>query len=128
MKHGTHCKFCHIPITIEVSDDYIGDPLKIIGFAACNQCAQLRQDRRDLEESLQKLCLVFHRSNQATKEQTLETVRAGLSTMTRKYSKVVADWCKIPLHFEPEVVDKLLAQPDHVLIILKSLWPHEVKS
>ncbi len=48
MKHGTHCKFCKLPIVVVVDDAYagLGDPLHLLGLAACNFCSDIRVERR----------------------------------------------------------------------------------
>lgn len=113
-----------MPITVEIADNYPGDAQKILGFAACDRCAGLRQERRELEESLLKLCMVFHRSSQIAKDQIRETVRASLSSLTKKYTYMVGQWLKTTPQWDESIVDRLMEKPDTVGQVINSLWPH----
>ncbi|MGC1452938.1 MAG: hypothetical protein WA830_23150 [Candidatus Sulfotelmatobacter sp.] len=125
MKHATHCKFCHKPITVSIDDDYaaLGDPLKLLPLAACNRCADLRVLRRTLEKKVAILCgrLIF--SSGKLDASALSKAKTGLAHWTREYARMIARWHSLEgLCWDEAIVEQLMEKPDTWGDALGRLW------
>jgi hypothetical protein len=93
MNHATTCKFCQKPLVIKIDDGYaeMGDPLKLLQYAACNACADLRVDIRRLEEAIGKAANFV---SLLTSKQKIEVpgdkLKQALEKFTRKYAEKIA--------------------------------------
>lgn len=61
MKVSLNCKFCKLPITVEIDDEYAQthDRFKLLSYAACNHCADVRETRRSLTERIKRAAFAF---------------------------------------------------------------------
>lgn len=125
MKHATNCKFCKKPITIEIDDEYskLGDPLKIIGLAACNRCADLRVEKRNLEAKIRFTCMMRAASLKKPSETQDQKARGVLESLTKKYANMIARWHhKDGMAWDEECVNLLMEKPAQWGIIIGELW------
>jgi hypothetical protein len=125
MKHATNCKFCQLPITVEVDDEYaaLGDPYKLLPFAACNRCADLRVTRGVLEERVKHACLgLFQKKGKVSKE-AMDRTRQMLVKLTQGYATMIARWHhKEGMAWDEECVNLLMDRPQFWNKILAELW------
>lgn len=124
MKHATNCKFCQRPITVEIDDTYagLGDPFKILSFATCNRCSDLRVERRRLEYHLRRVCSGLEILKSA-KVVIPDKARANLVAITRQYAEMVSRWNNMKgMLWEEAIVDALLQDPHHWGDIIGRLW------
>lgn len=121
MKHALTCQFCKAPITVTISDDYSnqGDPFKLLPFAACNHCADLRVTRRKVEDSIGRVCGHLL----AMKRPDREPMRDALERLTKAYSRMIADWVKATAPaWDAAGVDLMLDRPDAWPNVLQQYW------
>ena len=124
MKHATNCKFCQIPITLEIEDSYaaLGDPMKLIPFAACNRCADLRVRRRIIESEIKRSVAPLIIAPIATAEQN-STARERLIPLTKKYATLIADWVGSKTsQWETSIPESIIENPEQWTNILSRLW------
>jgi hypothetical protein len=121
MKHSTTCKFCHLPITIEVDDSYTRDPYKIIPLACCDFCSDIRVERRGLEYGIAKVANLVLVSPKASKE--AETARAALIRLTQKYAQMIARWHRMNgMAWDEEGVNLIMDKPRAWPDVLQVYW------
>ena len=107
----TTCKFCHQPITTQISEDYVGDPHKILPLSACNRCADMRVEKRQIESRIKFTCMMrafgpkFHADGQESKTHTT------LTTHARAYCELLARWHNLDEMWDPEIVRNLMDTP-----------------
>jgi len=125
MKYATTCKFCKKPISIETNDSYdgISDPLKLRPLAACNSCADLRVERRELSSKLANLCFVIQSATDKERANKTDRWRQMLTTLSRQYAEMVRKWQKAPyLSWDEECVSLILENPEQWPDIIARLW------
>lgn len=123
MKHPTTCKFCKAPVVLEIDADYdaLGDPHKLIPFAACNRCADMRVKRRWLESAICESATMILQA----KERNAVADRQWpiLETLTKKYTAMIAEWVGSNLPWwEQCIVDLIVDKPQHWHSALKQCW------
>lgn len=124
MKHATKCKFCQKQIVLTIDDAYseLGDPLKLLGFASCNLCADLRVKLRTAKESIIKTCQTLlslvqldneNRIVRTTRyEELCAKYRKALEITTRVYAKTLAEILGNQTYlWDNAFVDMLLEKP-----------------
>jgi hypothetical protein len=122
--HPTKCKFCHLPITLEIDSGYaeLGDPLKLLQFACCNRCADLRTDKRRLTAALVSLAneiALIKRSD----DLALTVARERLVRVTQAYCGLVADWHNHPFtKWDEQLVTAIMENPKGLGPIIGRLW------
>ena len=124
MKHATHCKFCQKPITLTIDDSYaeLGDPLKLIGLAACNDCADVRVERRKLEAKIWLACEVVIRAGKMEGEERARHSEK-LTKLTQDYAKMIARWHKKEgMVWDEALVDTIMEHPNQWGEFLSKLW------
>lgn len=124
MRHATTCKFCKNPITVTIDDDYaeLGDPLKLLGLAACNTCADLRVERRGLERKIAFACNQVLRAGKMDDDERAEHAK-GLSELLQEYAKMIARWHgKEGSCWDEAIVDAILSNPIKWGEVLGRLW------
>lgn len=123
--HQTTCKFCKKPIEIWVDAIYdtIGDPLKLLPLAACDRCADLRERRRKLEEMIKRTCERMTMKKGEELDKFKSAARITLTTLTKSYSRLAADWCRsnMPL-WDEECVNAIMDSPKRWNMALEILW------
>jgi hypothetical protein len=124
MNHATNCKFCKRPITVEIDDSYagLGDPYKILPLAACNRCADLRVERRRLEERVQRVCnnLIFSAGSSSALKTSTRTI---LTKLTKSYASLIARWHEMDgMSWDEEVVNQIMDHPENWGEVLGRLW------
>lgn len=118
MNHAATCKICHKPLVIQVADDYVGDPLKILPMATCNRCYDLRERRIRLEEALFKTCYGLV-ANPKAKDSVRGAIHATLVELTKKYSQWFGEANNLSGHlWEEQFVDMLMAKPNETSRVL----------
>ena len=124
MNHATTCKFCHKPITLQIDDAYaeLGDPYKLLSLAACNECADVRELRRLLEERIRKVAMMVAAMDRPKQEEK-DLMRKNLLVLCEKYSRMIARWHRMEgMAFDAAVVDDILTRPDQWPVALRGLW------
>lgn len=123
-RHATHCKFCKIPITLEIADDYdvLADPRKLIPLASCNHCADLRVERRNIEGSLGSQCAAIGLIKSARKELP-RNARINIDILTKQYARLIARWNRLEgMAWEEGIVDAILDDPHHWGDVAGRMW------
>lgn len=123
MKHLHHCKFCRCEVILEIDDSYnIADPLKLFAFAACNRCADVREERGLIEHKILKVCLGFAQLGKAGQSER-DAVRATLVRLTHSYAKMVAKWHNLSGElWDEQFVDMLMEKPKEFGKVLSQYW------
>ena len=125
MIHATTCKFCHLPISVQVDDTYAetGDPFKIIKLAACNWCADVRVSRRKLEAHLARVCRNWQLLGADPKPEQREKFGDILTRLTQAYARMVSKWHrKEGCIWDEACVQLLLDKPERWGEIVGQLW------
>jgi hypothetical protein len=135
MKFATQCQFCQKPITLIFDDEYIemiqdvetiqlrvdGKDITLIDLAACNHCADVRVDRRNIEDRIEGVCVNFARSKQTPERRN--ATKNALTALTKAYAAMIARWhCKQGMAWDAECVELLLDKPEHFPKIISVLW------
>jgi len=132
--HGTNCKICHRPITVSVADGYdvVGDTLRLLPMATCDACYDYMAEWRKLRDAIHRLAtmLISARascgpSRLAVAEKECET---ALTTLTRKYSELVARRLRREAIWDAEFVRLIMDRPDMTHKILSDygrLYEHQ---
>jgi len=94
MNHATTCKFCHTPLVLSICDDYSTefDPFKLLPFAACNRCADLRTRKRTLEDAIAHICAQLAQFRGPAPSSVANVNREALTRVTKKYTAMIAEW------------------------------------
>jgi hypothetical protein len=124
MKYGTTCKFCLNPITIDIDDDYaaLGDPYKLLPMACCNRCADIRVERRQLEDKIKFVCKMRELDPKLA-VQRREKDRATLERLLKKYSNLIARWhFKEGMCWDDAVLETIMETPKQWFDVLGKLW------
>ncbi len=125
MKHSTACKFCNKTLLIEIDDSYSieHDPLKILCYAACNRCADLRVRRRKLEDSIESVAMTIVQAPARAIESASNKARPMLTKLTQSYARMVAEWVRSgQMAWDEEVVNMIIEKPHKWSTILQQLW------
>lgn len=125
MKHATTCKFCHMPITVEINDSYDPelDPRNLLPLAACNWCADVRVSRRGIEAALSRVCRNFQMLGSTPTSEQRTKAADTLTNLTQAYARMIARWhhhegCA----WDQECVNLLMDRPDKWTEIISVLW------
>lgn len=124
MRHGTQCKFCKKPITLEIDDSYseISSPVKLLPLAACNRCADLRVERRAIESKVKFICLMRHNNPKAA-ESRKEHHRQALEKLLKGYANLIARWHYLEgMSWDDECLNVIMEKPSHWATIMAELW------
>lgn len=124
MMHGTTCKFCNQPITVEIDDGYaaMGDPFKLLKLAACNRCADLREEKRMLEAKFKRACSLLSAVPVGDPKRR-ETMRNVLEVLTKKYAEMIARWNGMDGSlWEEAILNTLMERPDRWASIIGKMW------
>ena len=117
-----HCKFCGKPGTVEYDEPPPGmfNVEKYKQYIACDSCADYERSRRDLAELICRLATVLIQCRQSlvTDEAKEKGVRERLIVATKRFAKVVCDFCHRPFSWEPDIVDSIMQQPANAGTIL----------
>lgn len=125
MKHATHCKFCKIPITVEIDDGYEkhGDPYKLLPMACCNECADVRVLRRSITRKIQFTCRILQMAGTNATDEMISKSRKALTSLTQAYAKMISRWNKTEgMAWDEEIVNQLIEQPDQWGVIITQMW------
>lgn len=125
MIENLKCRFCGKPISVEVDDSYKahGDVFKLMKMAACNPCHDLRADKRTLEFRITALCNHLVRCEGRNRENQVNSNRALMIDLTRKYSQVVARWYQAKQAlWEETFPEDLLSHPEDIRAIVGNYW------
>lgn len=89
MNHAANCKFCQRNLVLDIDPEYVelGDPFKLLKYATCNTCADLRVRKRKLEDTIGNCC---NRISQKSKKDSGSDLMEVLDKATRKYAEVIA--------------------------------------
>lgn len=124
MKHSTHCKFCKMPITVEIDDDYaaLGDPYKLVEKASCNACADVRVLRRVLEDRISRLATVYV-SMLKPSEAFKASTRKSMTKLLESYARMIARHHRCDgMAFDEECVNVVMEHPSKWAEVLTGLW------
>jgi hypothetical protein len=125
MKVNATCKFCHKPLVLTVSDEYhhAGDPYKLIRLAACNSCADNREQQRTVTENIGLVCALVSQSKNS--KNVKEASREALTRLIQKYLDLIERRTRIRVPFDDAIVESLISGPRCVYDVLSRLWPNE---
>ncbi len=125
MKHSTACKFCKKALLIEIDDDYsnLGDFLKILPFAACNRCADLRIRRRNIEDAIKRAVIPVIVAGHKCTPESRSKMKSALIVLTKKYTAMIADWMgSTSPWWEMDIVDSIADNPSNWTAFLGQCW------
>jgi hypothetical protein len=125
MNHATHCKFCHKPITIEISDEYEvnNDPLKILPLASCNRCADIRVERRRLEDKVRVTAMTLAMAGKHRTAEVAAKTRTVIEKLLKDYANLICRWHYLSgMTWDDAAVDTVMEHPDKWPDVLKTLW------
>ena len=124
MKHGTTCKFCQKPITVEIDDTYaaLGDPLKLLGLACCDRCADLRVEHRKLEANIMHLCRIRELDPKVAKARE-QSHRSTLEKLLKQYANMIARFHFMEgMSWDDASLELIMDKPEAWSSVLKELW------
>lgn len=124
MNHATTCKFCKLPITVTIDDDYaaLGDPYKLIPLGACNHCSDVRVERRRLETKISMAVSRMVRAGKLDEDEKKEHAE-GLSLLLKDYARMIARWHrKEGMCWDDEIVNSVMKFPEKWTEFLGRLW------
>ena len=113
MTKTTICKFCKQPISLEIDDGYaaMGDPYKLIPFAACNHCGECRVERRGLEDRLGRVATLISLLP-AGQSKDRERLRFVVIALTKRYARLIAKWNRMEGElWEDSIVEAFMEYP-----------------
>ena len=124
-KHGTTCKFCRKPITVEIAVSYaeIGDPLKIIPLAACDRCSDLREERRKLESKIRVVSMTYAAMGGSKSKEIASRYMGIFEKVLMDYANMIARW-----HFmdgkcwDDVAVQTIMEHPEAWPKVVQTLW------
>lgn len=125
MNHACNCKFCGKNMVVEIDNDYaeLGDPFKLLQYAACNHCADLRERKRTLDQGIRKICISLTRCSMKDLKAATSFAKTQLDALTRKYAVLVSDWYnKSGYLWDEEFPTMMLEKPERVNDILTQYW------
>lgn len=127
MNHAVNCKFCSKKLLIQVDEDYaaLGDPFKLLAFAACNKCADLRERKRALEEMIKRQCIGLVQLGDRVKPDHRAKTKTVLTIITQKYADLISEWHNMSGRaWDGEFVEALLDKPGQWPKVLTMYWKH----
>lgn len=124
MRKETTCKFCRKPVFIEIDDEYakLGDPMNLIRLAACNRCADLRDEKRKLEDKINVLCTWLLQLSEPGRIKARDKALASFTRVTEKYASLVASWLNGQKYFDSSFPESLFNRPDDWPNIISAYW------
>ena len=124
MRHACTCKFCQTPITVSVDDDYakLGDPYKILKLATCNFCADIRVERRRLDERIARCCRNLSLLPEG-ESKARDKLKLAMEKLTKHYAELVCRWHHAQgSMWEEEILNSILDKPLEWPHIIGRLW------
>lgn len=120
MKVSLHCKFCQLPITVEIDDEYAKthDRFKLLRYCCCNHCADVRVTRRYLQGKIESVAIAFA-AKFNPKEEDKAKVRDTFTKLLVRYAKNIASFHRMEgMAWDDGVVDAIMSQPNQWAEIL----------
>jgi len=116
MIYERHCKFCGVPLRLDVDDDYaaLGDPHKLIPLASCDRCADFRVKRRMLFEriasAVRLMCLMSSQDNQGK-----ELAQDAIRMLLKRWLKLLSEYrhCNAP-EWDESLLEAIVAKPQNL--------------
>lgn len=99
------CKFCGKPGRAKLPDDAIVDAEKWKTLMACNPCAKYNEERNEI---IRRIRWVIGKTIQLGQT---EELRAAMVRLTKKLSRLTAEFHQRPDIWEPQFADMLLCNP-----------------
>lgn len=118
----TNCKFCSKPLTLKIDPEYaaLGDSLKLIRLASCNDCADARESMRSCVDSIAKACRKWGIASDEVQKSARIVTRDKLTKLVVRYLEHLEKVRrKASPGFDKEVIELLLEHPDRWPDILK---------
>ena len=126
VRHGTTCKFCKNPITIEVAVSYaaLGDPHGIIPMAACDRCADLHEERRILEDRVRIAAMTLNNIKGVESRKEANVRYTGIfEKLLHDYAKMIARWHYLQGEsWDQEAVAMIIEHPEAWPSVLRTFW------
>lgn len=117
------CRFCGKNLTLEIAPDYDEErsPVKLIKLAACNRCADLRQERRHLEDTIRTIC---SRTTQLGQTKITDSnSQKAVKTVCEAYTKLVARWYGFDgSAWDDAFPDAIISAPDQWQRAVSNYW------
>lgn len=127
MKLARDCKFCKRHMILEIDDAYaeLGDPYKLLQYACCDRCADIREKRRKIEGQIKRACMILAQSTGKLKKEQRDGIREALMELTKRYARMVAEWYNFSgMSWDEEFVNLLMDKPAKFGDILGQYWRH----
>lgn len=123
MIHETKCKFCKAPLSLQVDDAYgaLGDPSKLYKYAACNTCADRREQGRILRDKIEAVCRNFVAA--PSSKVLTDNTRHALEKLVRKYTVLISKWVGVAeMDYNEDIVEALMKHPGKLDETLRRVW------
>lgn len=107
----SQCKFCKSSVRLKVDEEGVAmwrDPDKLIGLAACNQCADYMTQRRLLCERILAVCWEVETSPKAKRG----TFRERIQDIVESFARLIGNRLHGPGPSSLGLADKILDQPN----------------
>lgn len=123
MKFVEHpCRICGKPALAKWDDD--ADPEAVdrwLPALAHNRCADLTRERNDAEEHIVRLCFIFVRADDKTRDRLKEKLPQALEAATRRYAKAIAAQMNLETYvWSYDMVRLLMDEPEKCGRILRN--------
>ena len=116
--HHATCKFCKIPVTVEIRPDAL-EMLNLeiwLAMAACNRCGDYHARRNRTTESIRQVAMKWLAASLSLQGSEQEEVRESCGSVIEKLTRRLADAAaahyRSAFTWEREWVTQILDQPD----------------
>jgi len=120
----TQCKFCGKPLKLQIADIYPGNEQELSGLRTCNSCSELRVERRNLDESIQHVCLGLRAipSAKLAAAPEREHAKHSLNVLVPRWCALASRWHKAEVAFDESMVESMLKEPTKYGEVLGRIW------
>jgi hypothetical protein len=125
MNHATNCKFCKKPITIEIDDAYaaLGDPQKLLPISTCDRCADLRVERRCVEDRVKTAALTLANAKGHARQEMQSRFSGIFERLLHDYARLIARWHYLQGEsWDDAALETILIHPEAWHSVLETLW------
>ncbi len=116
------CKFCSCPITLDIVDESMFKLEYWKSLAACNRCADFREVRRRLVETLIACSIELSRYAEFLKttngEKKRERLWSLIVAVTKKYASLVCAFYSVPSEWHESFAQEIMDKPSKTVMIL----------
>ena len=118
--HEATCKFCRLPLMVEIEEDYIklgggmlGDIPTLTKLAACNRCADYENGKRRLRDEADKTARTLSLEIYAKRGTSplAETSRENLRVLFSKWFNLVCNHLLIETQTDESFIEAVMSKP-----------------